>query len=97
VFDSVSYLPTLGRCFRQRRAVVFVRLEKSCSVRRWSGLSGLSSGLERWDVSMSLVMEVEGGDIPPTLNSPPYTNEGVASLISPARVLDHVIVSPRRF
>jgi hypothetical protein len=59
VFGSPC-LPTSGRCFAfirplfcPRRAVVFVlchriRLGNSCSVRRWSGPSGPSSGLERW-------------------------------------------------
>jgi hypothetical protein len=61
---SLSCLVVLSR-FCLRRAVVFahvvplslfcfdlVRLEKSCSVRRWSGFSGPLSGLERREVSV---------------------------------------------
>jgi hypothetical protein len=81
---SVSlYLPSSGQCVCPRRAVVFARvvplslphfvlcqLEKSCSVRRWSGLSGPSSGLERRKVSVSLVMDSGRRSHPPTPKSP---------------------------
>jgi hypothetical protein len=56
-FVRPSFSPSSGRClclilFCLGWRTVGVRLEESCSVRHWSGLSGPLSGLERREVSV---------------------------------------------